>query len=163
MRDRAGGLLIENGNILLMHRIKNINGKRREYYVVPGGGMEEGETLEEATKRELKEEIGIEVELISSEPLLSLEEENGTQYFNLVKRISGIIGTGTGPEFTDPSYSDRGVYSAEMIPIKDIMNGQVNMVPEEIKEEFISYVENLDKDIDRINSSDFNQDNAISM
>lgn len=163
MRNRAGGLLIENGNVLLMHRIKNINGERKEYYVVPGGGMEEGETLEEATKRELKEEIGIDVNLISAEPLLTLEEESGTQYFNLVKRISGIVGTGTGPEFTDPSYSDRGVYSAEMIPIKDIINGKVNMVPETIKEEFISFVENLDKDIDSISSEDFNQSTAMSM
>ena len=61
----------------------------------------------------------------------------------------GIVGTGTGPEFTDPSYSDRGVYSAEMIPIKYIINGKVNMVPETIKEEFISYVESLDKDVTR--------------
>ena len=45
MRNRAGGLLIENGKILLIHRIKNINGERKEYYVVPGGGIEEKENI----------------------------------------------------------------------------------------------------------------------
>ena len=30
MRHGAGGLLIENGKILLIHRIKNINGEIRE-------------------------------------------------------------------------------------------------------------------------------------
>ena len=29
MRNRAGGLLIENGKILLIHRIKNINGESK--------------------------------------------------------------------------------------------------------------------------------------
>ena len=59
MRNRAGGLLIENGKILLIHRIKNINGERKEYYVVPGGGIEEKENIKEATIRELKEETGL--------------------------------------------------------------------------------------------------------
>ena len=45
MRNRAGGLLIENGKILLIHKIKNINGERKEYYVVPGGGIEEKENI----------------------------------------------------------------------------------------------------------------------
>ena len=59
MRNRAGGLLIKNGKILLIHRIKNINGERKEYYVVPGGGIEEKENIKEATIRELKEETGL--------------------------------------------------------------------------------------------------------
>ena len=59
MRNRAGGLLIENGKILLIHRIKNMNGERKEYYVVPGGGIEEKENIKEATIRELKEETGL--------------------------------------------------------------------------------------------------------
>ena len=59
MRNRAGGLLIENGKILLIHRIKNINGERKEYYVVPGGGIEEKENIKETTIRELKEETGL--------------------------------------------------------------------------------------------------------
>ena len=152
MRNRAGGILIENGKLLLMHRIKTVDGKTREYYVVPGGRIEEGETLEDATKRELKEEIGIDVDLLSDKPLLPLKEEKGTQYFTLVKRINGEIGTGTGPEFTDESYSNKGFYGVEMIDIKDIINGTINMVPEELKEEFIDIVKRYD--IDNLNSSD---------
>lgn len=45
MRNRTGGLLIENSKILLIHRIKNINGERKEYYVVPGGGIEKKKIL----------------------------------------------------------------------------------------------------------------------
>lgn len=34
-----------------------------EYYVVPGGGVEEGETSEEAAVREAKEETGLDIAL----------------------------------------------------------------------------------------------------
>ena len=155
MRNRAGGILIENGKVLLIHRIKNVDGIVKEYYVVPGGGIEEGENIEEATKRELKEEIGINVEFIQDEPLFTLEQENGIQYFSLINKISGIIGTGDGPEFTDPGRANRGVYSAEMISIKDIIEGKINIVPELIKDEFVELVNSLDKEIGKVNSEDF--------
>lgn len=138
MRHRAGGILVEDGKVLLVHRIKEKDGIIDEYYVVPGGGIEEGETLEDATKRELKEEVGIDVELTEPEPRYVLEGENGNQYFSLVEKVGGIIGTGKGPEFTDPEYKNRGKYSAEMISIQDIVSGKINMVPQVIKEKFIA-------------------------
>lgn len=155
MKNRAGGILIEDGKVLLIHRIKNVDGLVKEYYVVPGGGIEEGENIKEATKRELKEETGIDVELIRNVPLFTLEQENGIQYFSLINKIGGIIGTGDGPEFTNPDYANSGVYSAEMIPIKDIIDGKVNMVPEIIKDKFVELVNSLDKEIEKINSEDF--------
>lgn len=133
MRNRAGGILIENGKVLLIHRIKDND----EYYVFPGGGIETNETIEQATKRELLEEAGIEVELIEKNPRYILKNESGIQYFSLVKRVKGIIGTGKGPEFTDKSYEKHGKYIVEMISIKDIANGKINLVPLEIKEKFL--------------------------
>lgn len=133
MRNRAGGLLIENGKLLLMHRIKNGD----EYYVVPGGGIEDDEDLATATKRELKEEIGIDVQLLDDKPIMQLLGENGIQYFTLVERIGGKIGTGNGPEFNSDTYASSGTYSAEMIKLEDIVNGKINMVPVSIRNEFI--------------------------
>lgn len=133
MRNRAGGILIENGKVLLIHRIKDND----EYYVFPGGGIETNETIEQATKRELLEEAGIEVELIEKNPRYILKNESGIQYFSLVKRVKGIIGTGKGPEFTDKSYEKHGKYIIEMISIKEIVNGKINLVPLEIKEKFL--------------------------
>ena len=132
MRNRAGGILIEDGKILLMHRIKEEDGKVKEYYVVPGGGIEGEEDVETATKRELVEEMGIGVELLKDEPLFTLEDEKGNQYFSLVKKVSGEIGTGTGPEFNDQSYKDHGYYGVELVNLQDIIDGKVNMVPEKI-------------------------------
>ncbi len=49
------GILIENNKILLMHELNT------GVYMSPGGGVEEGETLEECCARELREETGVEV------------------------------------------------------------------------------------------------------
>jgi 8-oxo-dGTP pyrophosphatase MutT (NUDIX family) len=55
MKIRVGGILIEEGCILLArHRRQG-----RTYWTLPGGGVEEGETLTEALRREWIEETGI--------------------------------------------------------------------------------------------------------
>ncbi len=40
-------IFIENG-IILIHRKREVNGEIKEYYPLPGGGIEDGEPLEEA-------------------------------------------------------------------------------------------------------------------
>lgn len=50
MRVSSRGILIENSKILLIHRIKD----NQEYYVVPGGGIEDGENYIKTVIRELK-------------------------------------------------------------------------------------------------------------
>ncbi len=49
---RVRGIIIKDGKILIIHRIKN----GEEYYLIPGGGIEDGETIEQTLIREIKEE-----------------------------------------------------------------------------------------------------------
>lgn len=162
MRNRAGGLLIENGKILLIHRIKNINGERKEYYVVPGGGIEYKETIVDATIRELKEETGINVEFIKNEPLITLKTKTGIQYFLLINKVSGILGTGDGPEFNDSVYENSGELILEFIDIDDIIKMKINMVPDKVRTSFIECTKSINKKISDINSKDYlNVDSII--
>jgi len=57
MRNRAGIIMWckPKKQLLLIKRIKNGS----VYYVVPGGGVKDGETFETAAKRELNEETGV--------------------------------------------------------------------------------------------------------
>ena len=55
-RSRSVAIVIRNGKIL-MERVFCFG---REFFTVPGGGIEEGETPEQAVLRELKEECGLE-------------------------------------------------------------------------------------------------------
>lgn len=52
------GIVVSDGKILLSHELNT------GVYMTPGGGLEEGETLEECCKRELKEETGYDVKPI---------------------------------------------------------------------------------------------------
>jgi 8-oxo-dGTP pyrophosphatase MutT (NUDIX family) len=59
IRRRAAGVIVKDDKILLFHRFAH----NREYFVFPGGGIEEKETPEEAVIRELQEELTIEAEI----------------------------------------------------------------------------------------------------
>jgi len=57
MKNRATAIIIQNGKLLLMRRQK----PGRDYYILPGGGVELDESFEEACMREVKEETGLDV------------------------------------------------------------------------------------------------------
>ncbi|AKG91183.1 ADP-ribose pyrophosphatase [Geoglobus ahangari] len=56
----VGAVVIRNGKILL---VKRANEPNKGKWSVPGGLVRAGETLEEALKREMREELGVEVEV----------------------------------------------------------------------------------------------------
>lgn len=59
-RKAVRAIVLDSDNNLGILHITNHN-----YYELPGGGVEEGETLEEACIRECKEEVGCNVEIVS--------------------------------------------------------------------------------------------------
>lgn len=140
-RIRVAGILpIENG-FAFMHRVGVKNHPIGDYYTFPGGGREGDETLEDGTKREIKEEFGINVEVVKQ--LYSLEngEVNKKEYFYLCKYIDGEFGTGEGPEFSnDPKYADRGQYIPEIVDRKEVE--KIALLPTEIRDKFIEDVKN---------------------
>ncbi|MCI9063704.1 MAG: NUDIX domain-containing protein [Clostridia bacterium] len=124
-----------------MHRKDVKNKPEPEYYVFPGGGREGNEDFEEGTKREIKEEFGIDVEIIEK----VYEEEsdifNQKTIYYLCKYVSGEFGTGDGPEFNnDPKYADSGKYIPEIVKKEDLE--KIPLMPPEIKEKFIKDVKN---------------------
>lgn len=59
-RNRSQAMVCRDGKLLLVeHRMKG-----RDFFNLPGGGIEENETPEEAALRELNEEAGVSLSLI---------------------------------------------------------------------------------------------------
>lgn len=84
-------MIVAGESVLLMHRRKG----DEDYYVVPGGGIEPGETPHEAAMREAKEETGLTVEL--DEKLGVFEGGARRGHYFLVTRFAGEQAVG-GPE-----------------------------------------------------------------
>ena len=52
-RTSCRGIVMKDGKVLLSHELK------KDVYMSPGGGLEEGESLAECCKREILEETGV--------------------------------------------------------------------------------------------------------
>jgi len=78
------GILIRGGRILLSYY------KKADQYLIPGGGIEEGESLKECCKRELAEETGVRVDPHTH--YLTLEEYYHEFYFKSHYFLCGYLG-----------------------------------------------------------------------
>lgn len=107
-RNRGSAVMIEEDKVAVIKR--NRNGM--EYYVFPGGGIEEGESPEQATIREVFEEVGVHIDIIRQ---LGTVQFNGTQYYFLARIVGGQFGTGQGEEFEENR--NRGLYEPQWLPI----------------------------------------------
>ena len=133
-RTRVAGIVPMKGGFAFMHRKDVIKRKDyQEYYTFPGGGLEEGETPEEGTIREIKEEFGINVKIVGKLYETYSEKFNQKEIFFLCEYVSGKFGTGDGPEFNnDPKYIDSGKYIPEIVKREDVESTLI--LPTEIKE-----------------------------
>ena len=131
MHTSVRGIIKNDDGIILIHRIKkNSDVEIRDYYVVPGGKMELNESEQETVKREIFEELGIYVRVGTRLLEIYNDFDDSMQIFYECEYVNGILGTGTGPEFTnhDEYY---GEYIIEIIKYENLE--KINLVPEEIK------------------------------
>jgi len=135
-RIRASAIVFVDSKLITVYREKIIDGILKKYYVIPGGGVEDNETVEEATKREILEEVGIDIEL--TDKYFYLEKENAEEYFYIANYVSGTIGTGTGPEFTNRDIEKYGTYEIRLAPKDEIKN--INLLPTEVKKYILNNI-----------------------
>lgn len=113
-RVRARVVLVEGRRVALIRRVRD----RRTYYLFPGGGVEPGETPEEAAAREAREELGVEVDV---GPLVFEDSHAGTRFLYYDARIvSGEFGTGLWPDHAERSADESrraGTYEAVWVPL----------------------------------------------
>ena len=126
MRNRAGIILIEDGKLALIERHK----QGRHYFAFPGGGVDEGETDEQAAVREAEEELGIRVEIIHKAAEVHRLNRRDQIYFR-VKWVSGEFGTCTGEEYGEVD-DWNGTYAPVWMPLDEVL--VKNVVPRGLAE-----------------------------
>ena len=138
MRIRAGIVLIQDHKVALIERHRaGLN-----YFVFPGGGVDEGESPEQAAIREAMEELGIEVAIRQKVAEIQLGQKSRQVYF-LVEQTGGEFGTGAGEEYTDadPASSEEGIYIPVWMPIDQLpLHG--NIYPADVARLVVKSIEN---------------------
>jgi ADP-ribose pyrophosphatase YjhB (NUDIX family) len=129
-RTRVVGIIIRDGRILLIHRFKDGD----EYYVFPGGGVEEGESNEAALMREMREELSIEAE--GSSKLFEIKNEGRKEIYYTIMGFTGTPQIG-GPERKRMDESNQ--YRILWLPLTDI--GKIrDLRPQEAAERLTEFL-----------------------
>ncbi len=128
MRIRAGIVLIQENKVALIERHR----AGLDYFVFPGGGVDEGESPEQAAIREAMEELGVQVAIQQKVVEFQLGKKSRQIYF-LVEQTGGEFGTGTGEEFTDsdPDHPQQGIYIPIWMAIEELSQ-HTNVYPAEV-------------------------------
>lgn len=128
----AGPVIIEDGKVLL-NRERKSDGEESPYFMFPGGTMEDfDEPFEEVAKREAKEEVGIDIEIIKPLRTLLVKRPGKETYAIIIsylaKRIGDIV---PGPETIEWGWYDIHNLPENCAPnvveiIEDIKGGYAN-------------------------------------
>lgn len=120
-RISSRAIIIDNGVLLTMFRRKIKDGKVKEYYVIPGGGLEGNESLTENVIRELKEEFSVDIKVLG---YLGKEEHEKTieHYFHCTI-VNGEPKLG-GEELL--RMTNENYYEIQKINLKDLKEIDIN-------------------------------------
>jgi ADP-ribose pyrophosphatase YjhB (NUDIX family) len=121
--DRAVVVALHEGTVLVMRRHKH----GRDYCVLPGGGVESGESPAAASIRELLEETGLSGEV--ERHLWTIEHADRVAHYFMVAVAPGPMSVG-GPEALSQSGDNR--YAPEWIALEDM--DAANLQPRTLRE-----------------------------
>ncbi len=109
---RVTGVLIQNDEILLVQQKVNSN----RNWSLPGGRLEQGETLQQGLVREMKEETGLDVEIVRMLYLCDIATSYNTvlHITFLVKRVGGTIVLPTN------EFDENPILNVKFVSISDL-------------------------------------------
>lgn len=98
------------------------------YYVLPGGGVEPGESPEDAAVREAAEELGVGLVILGRVATIGFRSggHHSQQHYFAAEIVQGEFGSGTGPEYAENLDSSRGTYHPTWLSLADAASRTVH-------------------------------------
>lgn len=135
-RDRAAAIAIADGHLLVIRRVHPVYG---EYYVFPGGGIEQEESPAVTVRRELREETGLQG-AVGREVMFGTTPQVQTQHYFLVETQKLPVSLPETAEENAPERRRRrGTYEPMWVPLANIAG--IKLVPEVITQKLLEFVD----------------------
>ena len=115
MRTSARAIIFIDGKLLTMFRRKRKDNIVKEYYVIPGGGQNEGEALENTVKRELNEEMELNIEVGG---FLGKRETAETEEYYFFCKVKSGVPKLSGEELE--RMTEDNFYEPRLVDIQDL-------------------------------------------
>lgn len=117
-RSAARAVIVVGGRVAAIDR--EHDGDR--WWTLPGGGVVEGESVEEAAVREAEEELGLRVTPRSKLAVVLLRRRGliTLQTYIACDVVGGTFGTGTGDEHTETRQAERGSYTPVWLDLAEL-------------------------------------------
>lgn len=114
IRIRIAVVIPRGDEILLVRHVKGDH----QYWLIPGGGLDWGETIEDCAKREVMEETNLDIKIIK---LLFISESVSKEYERHLINLT-FLGKALNPEDEIKVINDERVKEARFVPVKDLNN-----------------------------------------
>ena len=134
-RISSRAVIVKDNKLVVLFRRKNKDGVVREYYSLPGGGLEEGETLEENVKREVNEEFGVKINVLGYVGMV--EDEKTIQHYFHAEIIDGVpkLGGEELERLSDDNYYEVSYLDIDKLDSYDLYN--TDLIKKAINHEYI--------------------------
>ena len=131
IRSRVSVLVINKDKFVLIFRHKN----NEDYYAIPGGGIEVGETPEVSARREVDEELGLSLYNLK---LISEVRTDVRHDFNFLSETDDTEINVTGPEVKHLNMAED-LFKPEW-HTKESFRRDIKIYPESAREMFNDYI-----------------------
>lgn len=131
LRVRSCGLLVEEEKLLLVELFSPLTNEWT--WLPPGGGVQFGESLEEALQREFMEETGLEVTVGERVHIREIIQQpiHAIEFYFRVYRNGGEMKVGSDPEYAE----DRQIIRAVDFHSREAIS-RITVSPPFIRDEF---------------------------
>lgn len=135
MRDAVRAIIFKDNNLLVMKR----NKFGQEYYTLIGGGVDAGETIEQALVREIREETGVQTGQFRKVYVEDAGDMYGTQHVFWCEYLQGEPVLGPDTEEAKISALGQNTYQPMWLPLE--LLPEANFVSTSLKEAILDACE----------------------